>query len=53
MQTAAPTPSIRSRIEALADYFTYPLRTGKVQNEAGSIVQTCISATAGDCELDL
>ena len=29
------------------------LRTGKVLNEAGSIVQTCISAAAGDCELDL
>ena len=29
------------------------LRTGKVQNEAGSIVQICIYATAGDCELDL
>lgn len=29
------------------------LRTGKVLNEAGSIVQTCICAAAGDCELDL
>ena len=29
------------------------LRTGQVLNEAGSIVQTCICATAGDCELDL
>ena len=29
------------------------LRTGKVLNEAGSIVQTCVSAAAGDCELDL
>ena len=29
------------------------LRTGKVLNEAGAIVQTCISAAAGDCELDL
>jgi stearoyl-CoA 9-desaturase NADPH oxidoreductase len=29
------------------------LRTGKVINEAGAIVQTCISAAAGDCELDL
>ena len=29
------------------------LRTGKVLNEAGSIVQTCVCATAGDCELDL
>ncbi len=29
------------------------LRTGKLLNEAGSIVQTCICATAGDCELDL
>jgi ferredoxin-NADP reductase len=29
------------------------LRTGKILNEAGSIVQTCICATAGDCELDL
>ncbi len=29
------------------------LRTGKVQNEAGAVVQTCISAAAGDCELDL
>ncbi len=29
------------------------LRTGKLINEAGSIVQTCICATAGDCELDL
>ncbi|MGH8458027.1 MAG: 2Fe-2S iron-sulfur cluster-binding protein, partial [Nevskiales bacterium] len=28
------------------------LRTGKVLNEAGSIVQTCICAAAGDCELD-
>ncbi|MGH8461651.1 MAG: ferredoxin reductase [Stenotrophobium sp.] len=29
------------------------LRTGKLLNEPGSIVQTCICATAGDCELDL
>ncbi len=29
------------------------LRTGKVLNEAGSIVQTCVCAAAGDCELDL
>ncbi|KEF33166.1 Flavodoxin reductases (ferredoxin-NADPH reductases) family 1 [Marinobacter nitratireducens] len=29
------------------------LRTGEVLNEAGSIVQTCICAAAGDCELDL
>jgi hypothetical protein len=29
------------------------LRTGKLINEAGSIVQTCICAAAGDCELDL
>lgn len=29
------------------------LRTGKVLNEAGAIVQTCICAAAGDCELDL
>ncbi|MGH8504488.1 MAG: flavin reductase family protein, partial [Stenotrophobium sp.] len=29
------------------------LRTGKLLNEVGSIVQTCICATAGDCELDL
>lgn len=29
------------------------LRTGKLINEAGSIVQTCISAAAGDCTLDL
>jgi ferredoxin-NADP reductase len=28
------------------------LRTGKMLNEAGSIVQTCICAAAGDCELD-
>jgi ferredoxin-NADP reductase len=29
------------------------LRTSKVLNEVGSIVQTCICAAAGDCELDL
>ena len=29
------------------------LRTGKIVSEAGSIVQICICATAGDCELDL
>jgi ferredoxin-NADP reductase len=29
------------------------LRTGKVLNEPGSIVQTCVCATAGDCELAL
>jgi stearoyl-CoA 9-desaturase NADPH oxidoreductase len=29
------------------------LRTGKILNEVGSIVQTCICATAGDCELEL
>lgn len=29
------------------------LRTGKLLNEVGSIVQTCICAAAGDCELDL
>lgn len=29
------------------------LRTGKILNEVGSIVQTCICATAGDCELAL
>jgi ferredoxin-NADP reductase len=28
------------------------LRTGKLINEAGSIVQTCICAAAGDCELN-
>lgn len=29
------------------------LRTGKVLNVKGSIVQTCVCAAAGDCELDL
>lgn len=29
------------------------LRSGRVLNEVGSIVQTCICAAAGDCELDL
>jgi len=29
------------------------LRTGKIINEVGSSVQTCVSATAGDSELDL
>ena len=29
------------------------LRTGKVFNEAGSIIQPCVCATAGPCELDL
>lgn len=29
------------------------LRSGKILNEAGSIVQTCVCAAAGDCELDL
>lgn len=29
------------------------LRTGKILNEAGAIVQTCVCAAAGDCELDL
>lgn len=29
------------------------LRTGKVLNEIGSKVQTCVCAAAGDCELDL
>mgnify|MGYP003571114059 CR=1 FL=1 len=29
------------------------LRTGEVLNEAGAIVQTCVCAAAGDCELDL
>ncbi len=29
------------------------LRTGKTLNEVGSIVQTCVCAAAGDCELDL
>ena len=29
------------------------LRTGKILNEAGSIVQTCVCAAAGDCELEL
>jgi stearoyl-CoA 9-desaturase NADPH oxidoreductase len=29
------------------------LRTGTLINEVGSIVQTCICATVGDCELDL
>lgn len=29
------------------------LRTGTLLNEEGSIVQTCICAAAGDCELDL
>lgn len=29
------------------------LRSGRVLNEAGSIVQTCICAAAGDCELEL
>lgn len=28
------------------------LRTGRILNEAGAIVQTCICAAAGDCELD-
>lgn len=28
------------------------LRTGQLITEAGSIVQTCVSATAGDCELN-
>ncbi|MDM1019203.1 ferredoxin reductase [Acinetobacter sp. VNK23] len=28
------------------------LRTGKIINEAGSIVQTCVCAAAGDCELN-
>ncbi|MCC2636796.1 MAG: oxidoreductase FAD-binding protein [Moraxellaceae bacterium] len=29
------------------------MRTGQVINEAGSLVQPCICAAAGDCELDL
>ena len=29
------------------------LRTGKVLNEVGAIVQTCVCAAAGDCELEL
>lgn len=29
------------------------LRTGKLINETGAIVQTCVCAAAGDCELDL
>lgn len=29
------------------------LRSGKLLNEAGAIVQTCVCAAAGDCELDL
>jgi ferredoxin-NADP reductase len=29
------------------------LRTGKILNEAGAIVQTCVCAAAGDCELSL
>ncbi len=29
------------------------LRTGQVLNEAGAIVQTCVCAAAGDCELAL
>lgn len=29
------------------------LRTGKILNEAGAIVQTCVCAAAGDCELEL
>ncbi|MDP1740917.1 ferredoxin reductase [Polaromonas sp.] len=29
------------------------LRTGKVHSEAGSVIQPCVCATAGDCELDL
>lgn len=29
------------------------LRTGKIINQAGATVQTCISASAGDCELEL
>ncbi|MBO6851605.1 MAG: ferredoxin reductase [Marinobacter sp.] len=29
------------------------LRTGEVLNETGAIVQTCVCAAAGDCELDL
>lgn len=29
------------------------LRTGKILNEAGSIVQPCVCAAAGDCELKL
>ena len=29
------------------------LRTGKLLNDVGAIVQTCVCAAAGDCELDL
>jgi ferredoxin-NADP reductase len=29
------------------------LRNGKILNEAGAIVQTCVCAAAGDCELEL
>jgi len=29
------------------------LRSGKLINEVGSSIQTCVSATAGDCELDV
>jgi ferredoxin len=29
------------------------LRTGQLVNETGTIVQPCICAAAGDCELDL
>lgn len=29
------------------------LRTGRLRDETGSIIQTCVSTNAGDCELDL
>jgi stearoyl-CoA 9-desaturase NADPH oxidoreductase len=29
------------------------LRTGKILSEAGSVIQPCICASAGDCEIDL
>lgn len=29
------------------------MRTGKILNEVGAVVQTCVCAAAGDCELDL
>jgi len=29
------------------------LRTGAVHGEPGDLVQTCISAPAGDCSIDL
>ncbi len=29
------------------------MRSGKILNEVGAIVQTCVCSAAGDCELDL